>query len=223
MKTQIEGNPGYNNTYQESTFKQVETLYNNATVYQQCATTRLEAYFKRLNQEISCGVSTPVTEELMEYTNSLDNNPQIEDKLQAAGFTPSSIRDAKRNMKTFTRKALQYISYPSAQNIILLLMSRIKNDFNTVIYPQIEAATPLRTIMEQIRTKIVLPIMDTLNTNGAYDEHLCLTHDHIYGMLYYLCAINYISWGERVQNGADMFSNHYTYVHTPAEYMYVGR
>ena len=193
METHINGNPGHNNTYQESTIENVDTLYNNPTIYQQCATTRLSNYFKRLTEEVSSNTRATVKEELMEYTNRLDSNPHIEEKLMAAGFTASSIQEAGRN-KTFTRKAKQYICYPSAQNIILLLMARIKNEFNTNIYPLIEHSTPLCTIMEQIRSRIVLPIMGTLNTDGAFDEHLCFTEDHIYGMLYYLTGMGYISW-----------------------------
>ena len=194
METQINGNPGHNNTYQESKIENVDTLYNNATIYHQCVVTRLSAYFKRLTEEVSSNTRAPVKEELMEYTNRLDSNPGIEDKLLAAGFTASSMREAGHNMNTFTRKAKQYICYPSAQNIILLLMSRIKNEFNTNIYPLIEDSTPQRTIMAQIRSRIVLPIMDTLNADGAFDEHLCFTDDHIYGMLYYLTGMGYISW-----------------------------
>ena len=194
METQINGNPGHNNTYQESKIENVDTLYNNATIYHQCVVTRLSAYFKRLTEEVSSNTRAPVKEELMEYTNRLDSNPVIEDKLLAAGFTASSMREAGHNMNTFTRKAKQYICYPSAQNIILLLMSRIKNEFNTNIYPLIEDSTPQRTIMAQIRSRIVLPIMDTLNADGAFDEHLCFTDDHIYGMLYYLTGMGYISW-----------------------------
>ena len=73
-------------------------------------------------------------------------------------------------------------------------MARIKNEFITNIYPLIEDSTPQRTIMEQIRTKIVRPIMETLNADGAFDEHLCFTEDHIYGMLYYLTVKGNISW-----------------------------
>lgn len=144
--------------------------------------------------KISSNTRTPVKEELMEYTNRLDSNPHIEDIFLPAGFTASSIQEAGRNMNIFTRKAKQYICYPSAQNIILLLMARIKNEFKTNIYPLIEHGTSLCTIMAQIRSRIVLPIMETLNADGAFDEHLCFTEDHIYGMLYYLTGMGYISW-----------------------------
>ena len=194
METHIKGNPGHNNTYQESKIENVDTLYNNATIYQQCAVSRLSAYFKRLTEEVSTNTRAPVKEELMEYTNRLDSNPRIENKLLAAGFTASSIKEAGRNMNTFCRKAKQYICYPSAQNIILLLLARIKNEFITNIYPLIENGIPQRTIMEQIRSRIVRPIMETLNADGAFDEHLCFTEDHIYGMLYYLTGMGYISW-----------------------------
>lgn len=73
-------------------------------------------------------------------------------------------------------------------------MTRIKNEFITNIYPLIEDDTPQRTIMEQIRSRIVRTIMETLNADGAFDEHLCFTEDHIYGMLYYLTGMGYVSW-----------------------------
>ena len=194
METHIKGNPGHNNTYQESKIENVETINYNPTIYQQCATTRLSNYFIRLTEEVSSNTRAPIKEELMEYTTHFDADMDLEQKLYQCGHKPSRIQDAKQVMEMFIKKLKNYACYPSAQNIILLLMARIKNEFNTNIYPLIEHGTPLRTIMAQIRSRIVLPIMDTLNADGAFDEHLCFTEDHIYGMLYYLTGMGYISW-----------------------------
>ena len=39
-------------------------------------------------------------------------------------------------------------------------------------------------------------LMNLLNNNGAYDEYMHLTEDHIYGMLYYLTGMCHINWTE---------------------------
>ena len=94
----------------------------------------------------------------------------------------------------YAKLAFQYDCYPSAQKIFHSLFARIKHEFDTSIFPLIEQKQPLNTVMEQIRLKIVIPIRDMLETNGAYDKYMGLNEDHIYGMIYYLTGMCHLNW-----------------------------
>ena len=48
--------------------------------------------------------------------------------------------------------------------------------------------------MQQVHEKIVVPISDMLNANGAYDTYLNFNEDHIYGMIYYLTGMCHLNW-----------------------------
>lgn len=48
--------------------------------------------------------------------------------------------------------------------------------------------------MDQLRQKIVNPIMATLDEGGAHDQYLNFTEDHIYGMIYYLTGMCHLNW-----------------------------
>ena len=176
----------YLNQVHDYSLEHVETFYNNATIYHQAARTRMDAYFCRLAEEIEHNVRVPVSKELKEYVNRPQGAKTLIDKLAEDGFSPFRVQHARNMINLFLRTARKYASHPSAQKILLLLFARIRNEFNTSIRGLIDEGVPSHTIMEYIRAKIVLPIMDTLNSNGAHDLYLNFTEDHIYGIIFLL-------------------------------------
>ena len=94
----------------------------------------------------------------------------------------------------YAKIAMQYDCYPSAQKIIHSLFARIKHEFDDNIFPLIEGQQPLNIVMERIREKIVIPIRDMLEANGAHDSVLGFNEDHIYGMIYYLTGMCHLNW-----------------------------
>lgn len=176
----------YLNQVQDYSLEHVETFYNNATIYHQAAHTRIDAYFCRLTEEIEHNVRVPVSKELKEYVNRPQGAKTLIDILTEDGFSPFRAQRVRDMINLFLRTAKKYASHPSAQKILLLLFARIRNEFYTSISGLIDEGESPHTIMEYIRTKIVLPIMDTLNTNGAHDLYLNFTEDHIYGMIFLL-------------------------------------
>lgn len=199
MDLNVNGNPGTGNSYSETKLDNVESYNPNATEvkhihYERSTPTRMSTYFQNLLDEIRGNITDEVIDELLWYNTKLDGTKGMEEKLADGGFRSRSIEEAKYYKQLYAKKAMQYDCYPSAQKIILNLFARIKHEFYTSVFPLIEAEQPLNTVMQQIREKIVTPIMELIEANGAYDKHLNFTEDHIYGMIYYLTGMCHINW-----------------------------
>ena len=164
--------------------------------YYGAAPSRLDAYFQRLIEEIEKNVTAETIDELLYYTTQKDGTLGMERKLLDGGFRQERIMEALRQKEFYAKKSMRFDCYPSAQRIFLLLFARIKNEFNTSIYPLIEAQEPLDVVMSQLRQKIVQPIMDMLDEGGAHDQYLNFTEDHVYGMIYYLTGMCHLNWKE---------------------------
>lgn len=199
MDLNVTGDPGQGNSYNETTLQHVDSFNPGATTvtnnYNYSSnSSRLASDFERLRQEILKGVKQETIEELKYYITKLPGTRSAEEKLTDGGFKTSFIREAIRLKDLYARRATMYQDYPSAQQINLDLFSRIRHEFDDTIFPIIEGGADLSSVMQQIRTKIVNPIMQLLNENGAYDEHLHYSEDHIYGMIYYLTGMCHLNW-----------------------------
>lgn len=155
---------------------------------------RMDTYFQCLIEEVQKNVKAEIIDELLYYTTLKDGTLGMERKLTDGGFRQERIMEALRQKEFYAKKSMLYDCYPSAQRIFLLLFARIKNEFYTSIYPLIEVREPLTAVMSQLRQKIVTPIMDMLDVNGAHDQYLNFTEDHIYGMVYYLTGMCHLNW-----------------------------
>jgi hypothetical protein len=156
--------------------------------------TRIDAYFQSLLKEIENGITEDVFDALDYYKTKLDGTKDLEEKLTDGGFRPSRIAEAIRLKEMFAKIAMRYDCYPSAQKIIHSLFARIKHEFDDNIFPLIESQQPLNIVMKQIRERIVIPIRDMLEANGAHDTVLGFNEDHIYGMIYYLTGMCHLNW-----------------------------
>lgn len=164
-------------------------------IYTTSRPSRLESYFQRLMEEIKKNVVTEeVIDDLIYYNTKLDGTKDVEEKLRDGGFKESRIQEAVRLKEVYAKQAMRYDCYPSAQQIILVLFARIKREFETSIEPMIEDEAPLREVMQAVRSKIVSPIMQTLETDGSLDKYLQFTEDHVYGMIYYLTGMCHLNW-----------------------------
>ncbi len=175
-------------------YNNVQTVQNNYYGDGVKGTTRMNAYFQQLLEEIEKGITADVFDDLDFYRTKLAGTKDVEEKLADGGFRPTRIKEAQRLKEMYAKLALQYDCYPSAQKIFHSLFARIKNEFYTSIFPLIEEQQPLNTVMEQIRNKIVVPIRDMLENNGEYDKYMGLNEDHIYGMIYYMTGMCHLNW-----------------------------
>ena len=155
---------------------------------------RLSATFERLEQEILNNTRKEVIDELLMYTTKLDGTKGLEEKLQDGGFQKMFIQKAIIQKEMYAKRATKYECYPAAQEIILSLFARIKNEFDVRIYPMIITGVDVPLIMQEVHKQIVSPILQMIETNGANDQSLYFNMDHIYGMIYYLTGMCHLNW-----------------------------
>ena len=199
MELIVSGNPGTGNSFKEVNLHDVKNYNPAATTvitnnYNDVGYARMRSYFLRLLDEIRGNVKEEVIDDLLYYTTRLDGTKGMEEKLMDGGFRPDKIEEAKHFKELYAKKATRFDCYPAAQQINLNLFSRIKNEFETNISPLIENGESLTLVMQQIRERIVQPIMTLIENAGANDIYLQYTEDHIYGMIYYLTGMCHLNW-----------------------------
>lgn len=173
---------------------QANVQYNNGTVNIGNSRSRLSATFERLEKEILANTTKEVIDDLLMYTTKLDGTKGLEEKLQDGGFKKSFIQKATLQKEMYAKKATKYECYPAAQEIILSLFARIKNEFDVRIYPMITRVADVSSIMQEVHNQIVSPILQMIEANGAEDQSLYFNMDHIYGMIYYLTGMCHLNW-----------------------------
>lgn len=148
---------------------QANVQYNNGTVNIGNSRSRLSATFERLEKEILANTTKEVIDDLLMYTTKLDGTKGLEEKLQDGGFKKSFIQKATLQKEMYAKKATKYECYPAAQEIILSLFARIKNEFDVRIYPMITRGADVSSIMQEVHNQIVSPILQMIEANGAED------------------------------------------------------
>lgn len=173
---------------------QANVKENNGTINIGNSRSRLSATFERLEQEIMNNTRKEVIDELLLYTTKLDGTKGLEEKLQDGGFQKMFIQKAIIQKEMYAKRATKYECYPAAQEIILSLFARIKNEFDVRIYPMIIKGADVPSIMQEVHKQIVSPILQMIETNGENDQSLYFNMDHIYGMIYYLTGMCHLNW-----------------------------
>ena len=173
---------------------QANVKENNGTINIGNSRSRLSATFERLEQEILNNTRKEVIDELLLYTTKLDGTKGLEEKLQDGGFQKMFIQKAIIQKEMSAKRATKYECYPAAQEIILSLFARIKNEFDVRIYPMIIKGADVPSIMQEVHKQIVSPILQMIETNGENDQSLYFNMDHIYGMIYYLTGMCHLNW-----------------------------
>lgn len=172
---------------------QANVKENNGTINIGNSRSRLSATFERLEQEILNNTRKEVIDELLLYTTKLDGTKGLEEKLQDGGFQKMFIQKAIIQKEMYAKRATKYECYPAAQEIILSLFARIKNEFDVRIYPMIIKGADVPSIMQEVHKQIVSPILQMIETNGENDQSLYFNMDHIYGMIYYLTGMCHLN------------------------------
>lgn len=197
MDLKITGDPGKNNKFHETRMDYVQNNAPNAKEIKNFnfigKSSRYVSRLQRLAEEIRGEIKEDVFEDLLFYNTKLDGTKDLEQKLIDGHFGRTRITIATRQKEMYAKKATKYECYPSAQQINFSIFGRIKNDFDTYITPLIETDTPINDVMKVVREKIVSPIMEIIE-NGANDDYLQYTEDHIYGMIYYLTGMCHLNW-----------------------------
>ena len=197
FKLNVNGNPGTGNSYNETKIDNVDNYNPNAREvnnYYTQSESRLGGWFRRLNDEINNDIRLQKKlDDIKRYRTKLPHTIGLEAKLKDGGFSQSAIDKARRLKMYFAKKSTRFQYYESAQLIDSYLFAKLCHRFDTYILPNIEGH-PLCDIRQMVYEKVVLPIIDEINTNGSCDRQLCYNEDDIYGMLYYLTGKCHINW-----------------------------
>lgn len=197
FKLNVNGDPGTGNSYSEAKIDKVDNYNPNAREvnnYYTQSESRLEGWFRRLNDEINNDVRLQKKlDDIKRYRTKLRHTIGLEAKLADGGFPQSAIDKARRLKLDYAKKSTRFQYYESAQLIDSYLFAKLCHRFDTYILPYIESL-PLRDIRKMVYEKVVLPIIDEINSNGSCDRQLCYNENDIFGMLYYLTGKCHINW-----------------------------
>lgn len=200
MELNINGNPGTGNRFQDVKMDQVgsynpaakKVIINQTPIAPQ---SRLASWFARLQEDFKNDVRLQKKmNDIMRYRTKLPHTIGLEQKLLDGGFAKKAIDKARRQKQSYAKKATKYQYYEMANKIDNYLFAIVSDHFDREVLPLIEDEKPLREINRAVYDKVVVPVMEELNTVGDSDTCLCYTLDDVFGMLYYLTGNCHINW-----------------------------
>lgn len=200
MELNIKGDPGKGNRYEDVRMEQVgsynpaakKVIINQTPIAPQ---SRLASWFARLQEDFKNDVRLQKKmDDIMRYRTKLRHTIGLEQKLLDGGFPKNAIDKARRQKQSYAKKATKYQYYEMANKIDNYLFAIVSDHFDREVLPLIEDEKPLREINQAVYDKVVVPVMEELNTVGDSDTCLCYTLDDVFGMLYYLTGNCHINW-----------------------------
>lgn len=200
MELNIKGDPGKGNCYEDVRMEHVgsynpaakKVIVNQTSIAPQ---SRLASWFARLQEDFKNDVRLQKKmDDIMRYRTKLRHTIGLEQKLLDGGFPKKAIDKARRQKQSYAKKATKYQYYEMANKIDNYLFAIVSDHFDREVLPLIEDEKPLREINQAVYDKVVVPVMEELNTVGDSDTCLCYTLDDVFGMLYYLTGNCHINW-----------------------------
>ena len=200
MELNIKGDPGKGNRYEDVRMENVcsynpaakKVIINQTSIAPQ---SRLASWFARLQEDFKNDVRLQKKmDDIMRYRTKLRHTIGLEQKLLDGGFPKKAIDKARRQKQSYAKKATKYQYYEMANKIDNYLFAIVSDHFDREVLPLIEDEKPLREINQAVYDKVILPVMEELNTVGDSDTCLCYTLDDVFGMLYYLTGNCHINW-----------------------------
>lgn len=156
---------------------------------------RLVTWLRKLQEQVDNDVQIQEKmDNIRRYHTKLPRTLGLKRKLQDGGFTKTAIDKACRLKQGYAKKATKYQYYEMANRIDDYLFAIVSNHFDIYVLPLIKAEKPLEEINQAVYEKVIKPVVNELNVNGAEDTCLCYTIDDIFGMLYYLTGNCHINW-----------------------------
>ena len=200
MELNIKGDPGKGNRYEDVRMEHVgsynpaakKVIINQTPIAPQ---SRLASWFARLQEDFKNDVRLQKKmDDIMRYRTKLRHTIGLEQKLLDGGFPKKAIDKARRQKQSYAKKATKYQYYEMANKIDNYLFAIVSDHFDREVLPLIEDEKPLREINQAVYDKVIVPVMEELNTVGDSDTCLCYTLDDVFGMLYYLTVNCHINW-----------------------------
>jgi hypothetical protein len=156
--------------------------------------TRFSKRFEKLNSEVASDERYDgIMESLKYYLTTLDGI-DMSTKLKDGGFREKEIIEATRKKEKYAKKLELNKFFESAQWIDSQLFAKIKMDFEAFIVPLINTGQPKDTILREVVSKVVQPILELINIEGESDLVLNYNAEDVLGMIYYLTGQCHLNW-----------------------------
>ena len=142
----------------------------------------IEKLLKHLDEQINQNDTVSETmDELVRYYSrrSVDGIDGLENKLNAAGMSHVYL-DAIEKKEMFSKLLYRFSMYSTAQQIFVRFLAKAENEFNSVIYPEINNISESE-INRLVLDRIVNPIVGDCVSDNFY-----VSHNHVIGMVYWL-------------------------------------
>lgn len=156
--------------------------------------TRWQSRFEKLKEEVEKDIRFDVfIDDFKLYNTLLDGKSMIE-KLEDGGFNECEILQANIRKDKYAKKIVKRELYETEQKIDVELFAFIKLNFETFIEPLIENNSSKGIIKSTLNNKVIIPILEILNTEGKDDVFLNYNADDILGMVYFLTGKCHLNW-----------------------------
>ncbi len=177
-----------NSVHQQTNIGNVENL--NLT-----PKTRLQKYFEELNRQVENNERhATFIDNFKEYNTTIKGDIGLEKKLRDGKFDKTEIVRALRFKEKYAKRVAKNEMFLAQQKIDVEIFSMIDNGFYTYVYPLILENQSKKYILEILNEKVIQPILEILNKEGAEDNYLDYNANDIFGMVYFLTGKCHLNW-----------------------------
>ena len=157
--------------------------------------TRWQKYFEELNRQVENNERHDTfIDDFVKYNTTIKGDIGLEKKLRDGKFNETEIRRALRLKEGYAKRVAKNEMFLAQQKIDVEIFSIIDNGFYTYVYPLILENQSKKYILEILNEKVIQPILEILNKEGAEDNYLNYNTNDISGMVYFLTGKCYLNW-----------------------------
>jgi uncharacterized protein Smg (DUF494 family) len=156
--------------------------------------TRLQKKFEKLQEEVRNDIRYESFIDDFKAYNTMLDGVGLEQKLQDAGFSIREILRALVRKEKYSKRVIEGEMFQYQQEIDVEIFSVIDINFDTYVYPMIVKGADKSEILDMLQEKVIDKVMDLINKNGEFDDHLNYNLNDIYGMVYFLTGKCHLNW-----------------------------
>ena len=176
-----------NSVHQQTNIGNVENL--NLT-----PKTRWQKYFEELNRQVENDERYATFIDDFEEYNTIKDGIGLEEKLSDGNFIKYQINKALFQKEKYAKRVVMGEMFLAQQIIDVEIFSMISTNFDTYVYPLILENQSKKYILEILNEKVIQPILEILNKEGAEDNYLDYNANDIFGMVYFLTGKCHLNW-----------------------------
>ena len=166
---------------------------NNNSVHQQTnianvgnlnltSKTRWQNRFKELNRQVENNEKYATFIKEFEEYNTIKDGIGLEKKLIDGNFTEYQIHKALSQKEKYAKRVVMGEMFLAQQRIDVEIFSLILENQSK------------KYILEILNEKVIQPILEILNKEGAEDNYLNYNANDIFGMVYFLTGKCHLNW-----------------------------